>query len=278
MANNPEVVGCIAAAIGQGLAEFVLIGPREEILRTADGSDADISTAQIVEASDGVAASREAARMAADGSVHVIMKGLVQTADFVRAILDKSFGLLPSGGLLSHVAALDVTAYHKTFYLTDAAITVTPDVDEKVTLIQNAVRIASSVGIKQPKVACIAPVEKVSDKVPSTTDAALVVERFRRGHGPVDALVDGPFGLDVAVSPDAARVKGVGGDVAGDADIILVPGIDAGNVLYKSVSLLAHGSVAGVVAGAKVPIVLTSRADSEQTKLSSVLLALASSP
>ncbi len=277
MGNNPEVIGCIGRAISAGLAEFVLIGPTEEICRTAKDAGVDISPAEIVDESNPVAASRQAARMAGDGSADVIMKGLVQTADFVRAVLDKSFGLLPADALISHVAVADVATYHKLLIITDAAIMVQPTVDDKVELIRNAAQIARSIGIALPKVACVAPVEKVSEKVPSTLDAAVITKLFSDDARPLDAIVDGPFGLDVAISSEAAAIKGIGGPVAGDADILLLPGIDAGNVLYKSITTLAGGAVAGVVAGARVPIILTSRADSEESKYHSLLLALASS-
>jgi len=277
MGNNPEVIGCIGRGISAGLADFVLIGPTEEIRRTAGDAGVDISSAEIVEETDPVGASRHAARMAGEGTADVIMKGLVQTADFVRAVLDRSFGLLPPDALISHIAVADVAAYHKLLIITDAAITVQPTVDDKIELIRNAAKIARSIGISTPKVACIAPVEKVSEKVPSTLDAALVTQRFSDKTRPFDAIVDGPFGLDVAISRDAAKIKGIGGSVAGDADIVLVPGIDAGNILYKSISILAGGALAGVVGGARVPIILTSRADSEESKFNSLLLALASS-
>jgi phosphate butyryltransferase len=276
MANNPEVVGCIGRGIAASLAEFVLIGPAEDMRRTAGDAGVDISSAEIIEEANPVAASRLAAQMAGVGSVDVIMKGLVQTADFVRAVLDRAFGLLPAGALISHVAVADVAAHHKLLVITDAAITVQPTVDDKIELIRNAAQVARTIGVAVPKVACVAPVEKVSDKVPSTVAAALVTQRFSGATRPFDAVVDGPFGLDVAISAEAAAIKGIGGQVAGDADILLMPGIDAGNVLYKSISILAGGAVAGVVGGARVPIILTSRADSEESKYFSLLLALAS--
>lgn len=276
MANNPEVIGCIGRAIDEDLARFALIGPGEEIRRTADDAGVDISAAEILEEADPVAACRSAARLAADGRAHVVMKGLVQTADFVRAILDREFGLLPEGALISHVAVADVESYHKLLFITDAAINVAPGLEEKTELIRNACMIAGSVGIEMPKVACVAPAEKRSDKVASTVDAALIVERFSSSNPPANALVDGPFGLDVALSREAASIKGIESRVAGDADIVLMHGLDSGNVLYKSISVLAHGQMAGVVAGARVPVVLTSRADSEESKFLSLLLALVS--
>lgn len=277
MANNPEVMGCIGRGLAAGVAQFILVGPTDEIRLTARNAGVDIASATIVEEPDPVAACARAAGLAGDGSADVLMKGLVQTADFVRAVLDRTHGLLSADALISHVAVADVGTYHKLLILTDAAITVNPTVDEKVELIRNAVNVARSLGITRPKVACVAPVEKVSERVPSTLDAALLAGRFRDDTRPFDAVVDGPFGLDVAISAEAARIKGVGSPVAGDADILLLPGIDAGNVLYKAISILARGAMAGVVAGTRVPIVLTSRSDSEESKYHSLLLALASS-
>ena len=276
MANNPEVIGSIGRGLRNGLADFLLVGPEVGIRETAEAAGVDISQATIVPEADPVEACARAAALAGEGSADVLMKGLVQTADFVRAVLDRKHGLLPPDALISHVAVAHVDRYHKLLVITDAAITVDPTVDEKVELIRNAVAIARSLGVATPKVACVAPVEKVSEKVPSTLDAALIAQRFQGESRPVDAIVDGPFGLDVATSLEAARIKGIESSVAGDADILLMPGLDAGNVLYKAISILAGGAIAGIVAGARVPIVLTSRSDSEENKYHSLLLALAS--
>jgi phosphate butyryltransferase len=276
MANNPEVIGSIGRAIRDGVAHFVLVGPPDEIRATAGEASVDITSADLVDETDPVAACTRVAAMAGSGEAHVIMKGLVQTADFVRAVLDRSHGLLPKDALISHVAVCDVASYHKLLLITDAAITVNPTVDEKVELIRNAAAVAAGIGITAPKVACVAPVEKVSDKVPSTVDAALLTERFTGDTPPVPGVrVAGPFGLDVAISRTAASIKGISSPVAGDADVLLMPGLDAGNALYKAITVLAGGMMAGVVAGTRVPIVLTSRADSEETKYLSLLLALA---
>jgi phosphate butyryltransferase len=272
MATNAEVIGSISRVLSEDLADVVLLGPPEEIHEAAVETGADISSATIVDVAEPVDACRTAASMAAEGRVNALMKGLVQTADFVKAVLDRSFGLLPRGGLISHVAVVDVPRHHKLLLVTDAAINVSPGVQEAATLVRNAAVVAKSVGIDRPLVACVAPAEKVSDKVPSTGHSAALARLFADlDDGPV---VEGPFGLDVAVSPEAAAIKGIGGEVPGRADIVLLPCLDAGNVLYKSLTVLAGASVAGVVAGAKVPIVLTSRADSEETKFLSILLSL----
>ena len=272
MANNPEIVGCIADALARGIARFVLIGPVEEIVRVADEAGADIAEAQMVEEIDPVAACDRAARMAAGGEADVLMKGLVQTADFVRSILNRERGLVAPGGVLSHIALCDVEGFDRLFLMTDAAIMTYPDAAQKRLIVENAVRCANAIGIKVPRVAMVAPVEKVSARVPSTGDAATVVAGFA---GDERFEIDGPFGLDVAISGEAASIKGIGGAVAGRADVLVLANIDAGNVLYKALTGFAGAGIAGIVSGATVPVVLTSRADSEETKMHSLQFALA---
>jgi len=272
MANNPEIVGCIAEALALGIARFVLIGPVDEIVRVVDEAGADISAAQMVEEADPVAACDRAADMAAAGEADVLMKGLVQTADFVRSILNRERRLVAPGGVLSHVALCDVDGFDRLFLLTDAAIMTYPDVEQKRLIVENAVRCAHAIGIERPRVAMVAPVEKVSERVPSTGEAASVVAGYA---GDERFEIDGPFGLDVAISAEAASIKGIAGAVAGRADVLVLANIDAGNVLYKALTGFARAGIAGIVAGATVPVVLTSRADSEEAKLNSLQFALA---
>ncbi|MFW5744626.1 MAG: phosphate acyltransferase [Spirochaetota bacterium] len=272
MANNPEVIGAIAAAMEVGIARFALIGPTSQILAVAEEAEVELGEAMIENEPDPVRACARAAAMASAGEAQVLMKGLVQTADFVRSILDRELGLVPVGNLLSHVALCDVERYDRLFLLTDAAITTYPEADAKARLVENALACADPLGVERPACAMVAPVEKVSEKVPSTTDAASVVAAFADDER---IAVDGPFGLDVAVSPAAATVKGIDGPVAGHADILVMPNIDAANAVYKSLVAFAGARVAGIVAGAAVPAVLTSRADSEQSKFDALRFALA---
>lgn len=275
MANNPEVIGAIGAAMEEGLARFALIGPVAQIRAVARDARVELGEATIVDETDPVRACARAAAMASAGEAQVLMKGLVQTADFVRSILDRELGLVPAGSLLSHVALCDAERYDRLFLLTDAAITTYPDADQKAQLVENALACAAALGFERPACAMVAPVEKVSEKVPSTTAAASVVARFAHDHR---FDVDGPFGLDVAVNPEAASTKGIAGPVAGRANILVMPSIDAANALYKSLVAFADARVAGIVAGATVPVVLTSRADSEQSKLDALRFALAVAP
>lgn len=275
MANNPEVIGAIGAAMDAGIAEFALIGPGAQIRAVAEQSGVKLRGAVVEDEADPVRACARAASMAAAGEAQVLMKGLVQTADFVRSVLDRDRRLVLPGRLLSHVALCDAERYDRLFLLTDAAITTHPDAGQKEQLVENALACAGPLGVERPACAMVAPVEKVSEKVPSTTDAASVVAAFADDER-LD--IDGPFGLDVAVSPTAAAIKGIGGPVAGRADILVMPSIDAANAVYKALVAFAGARVAGIVAGARVPVVLTSRADSEQSKFDALRFALAVAP
>lgn len=270
MANNEEIIGCIGAAIEARVAQFILLGPGAELRALAARHQVSLGDAEFLEETDGRSACARAAELAATGKAQVLMKGLVQTADFVRSILARE-ELVPEGTLLSHVAMVEPAGFDRRFFLSDAAITTFPDPEQLCGLVRNAVSVARATGITRPRVAMVAPVEKVSEKIPSTVAAARVVESFADDE---TFAIDGPFGLDVAISREAALVKGIGGEVAGRADIIITPSIDAGNVLYKALTGFLGVPVAGIVAGSRCPAVLTSRADSEERKLASLQFAL----
>ncbi|HUX14248.1 MAG TPA: phosphate acyltransferase [Spirochaetia bacterium] len=278
MAENEEIIRCIAEASDQMIADFILIGDREKIEKTAAACGVSIGTAEFIPETDPIAACAKAAELASSGKADILMKGLVQTSDFTRAILNHQYRLIDEQRLISHVAVFEIPAYHKILIVTDAAINVAPGLEQKIVLVQNAVWVARSLGISRPNIACVAPSEKVSPKIQSTVDAAEIVRRNEEGalvEQLGDVEIAGPFGFDVAVSTEAAEIKCVASPVAGNADILLLPNLEAGNVLYKSLTLFGGAKVAGIVAGARVPVVLTSRADSEQSKLLSVLLAVA---
>ena len=200
------------------------------------------------------------------------MKGLVDTSIIMKQVLDKEIGLR-TGKVISHVAVFNVDTYHKVFMVTDAAMNIAPDLNQKKEIIENAVVLAKALEIEKPKVAIIAAKEKVSPKMEATVHAKELAEMNQRGEI-LDCIVDGPFALDNAVSKESARVKGIESEVAGDADILLVPDIDAGNVLYKSLTFLGNAKSAGLIIGTKSPIVLTSRADNDEAKLNSIALAV----
>lgn len=273
-ASHEEILGCIGRAIGR-IADFVLIGNESGIRLAAGRAGSDLTGARFLEEKGEAASCSRAARLVRDGEAQLLMKGQVQTAAFIRAILDRENGLIGPGRLLSHVTVCGIPRYHKPLIITDAAIAVDPGVEQKAHILRNALTVARQLGIRRPKVACVAPVEKENPRIRSTVDAAALVRLAGdplEGFGELDIL--GPVGLDIAVSVEAARTKGVAGPVAGDADILLLPDLDSANALYKSLTVFSGALMASVVAGARVPVVLTSRADSEETKYLSLLLAL----
>ncbi|MCU0780183.1 MAG: bifunctional enoyl-CoA hydratase/phosphate acetyltransferase [Akkermansiaceae bacterium] len=275
MANAPEVIRCIAKATRAGLARFVLIGPVARIKAVAAKHRADLGDARFIDEDNDEAACSLAARLVKDGEVRMIMKGLVPTATFSRAFLNKELELVPPGNLVSHVAFMDIPGYHKLLVMTDGGLNIDPDLKRKAAILRNAIDFCARVGIRRPKVALISAIEKVTPKMRSTTDAHDLVQMAEEGRF-MDAIIDGPFGLDIALSEEAARIKGAASEVAGDADILLMPNIESGNVFYKAVTRFTPCGVAGVIAGARCPIIITSRADAETAKFRSVALAVKS--
>ncbi len=273
-ADDDAVLGAVAAGLAAGV-DFYLVGNPESIRRTADVHGVDLGSATLVEPEepDEAFICRTAARLCARAEAGVLMKGLVGTAAFTRAILDKEIGLTGEGVLLSHVGLFADPRNGRFFLISDAAINITPDIEAKKKILSNIVDVARSLGIDEPKIALLAPVEKVSPKIQSTVDSA-ELKNWLNGGALGKAVADGPFALDVAASSAAAEIKGLKSPVAGRADIYLVPNLDAGNVLYKSLTVFAGAESAGILAGARVPVVLTSRADSEVVKIASLGLAL----
>ncbi|MGE0074972.1 MAG: phosphate acyltransferase [Sphaerochaetaceae bacterium] len=285
MSESKKTVALVGAAHNESLramqafqtehdAEFLLIGNTKETREKARALGIEIEGLRIIDASDDIEACKLAAHAAMDGSVHVLMKGSVHTADFLRAILDKEYGLLPEGSLLSHVARLVLPWYHKQLLLTDAAVSIVPDLDKKVQIIANAIAVAHNIGIPQPKVALVCPVETVNPRIVSTTDASQIVFLQKNTAVFEDAVIEGPFGLDVALSVQAARVKGIEGEVPGDADILVFGNIDAANATFKAFLSAPDVISAGIVVGAKLPVVLTSRSESMHTRVESINMAL----
>lgn len=275
MANDSKVIRCIGKAIKLGLAHFILIGPTENILAVAREHGVELGDAEFLDEVDDITACASAAMLVREKRAQVIMKGRVHTAIFSRAFLNKELDLVAPGNLVSHVALLDIENYHKVLLMTDGGLNIDPDVCRKVSILKNAIAIAKSIGIEQPKVALLSAIEKVTPKIRSTTDAAEIVCLAQQGEFG-DAIVDGPFGLDIAVSSEAAKIKGVRSPVSGDADILLVPNIETGNVLYKTLTQFTSTQVAGLIAGARCPVIITSRSDTEEVKLHSIGLAVKS--
>jgi len=272
VAEDIEVLSAVKKAKELNIVEPILVGNREKIEEISREIGFDLKDIEIVDEKDGQLAARKATELVSSGKAHILMKGLIDTSIIMKQVLDKEIGLRTEK-IISHVAVFDVDTYHKLLFVTDAAMNISPDLNQKKDIILNAVSLAHSMGIDNPKVAVIAAKEKVSPKMEATIHAKELAEMNKNGEI-TGCIVDGPFALDNAISRKAAETKGIKSEVAVDADILLMPYIEAGNVLYKSLTYFANSKNAGIILGAKAPIVLTSRADSEETKLYSIVLAV----
>lgn len=273
VAEDHEVIEAVAKAIKLQLAQFRLYGNQEKIMGMLQEHGLQTSEhIEVIAAASSAEAAELSVKAVRNGEADVLMKGNIPTANILKAVLNKEWGLR-KGSALSHVAAFEVPNYDRLIFVTDAAMNIAPDVTQKAAIIQNTVEVAQAIGIDLPKVAPIAAVEVVNPAMQATIDAAMLTQMNRRGQIK-NCVVDGPLALDNAVSQIAAEHKGIVSDVAGKADILLVPTIEAGNVLYKSLVYFADAKVGAMIAGAKAPIVLTSRADSAETKVYSLALAV----
>ncbi len=272
VAQDAEVLLAVDAAYELGIAGAILVGCEAEIRQIAAKLNINVDKYTIVDEADKVEACRKAVKLVRDGQADVVMKGLVDTSIILKAVLDKEIGLRMSP-VLSHVAVFEVPGYDRLFYLTDAAMNIAPDLEAKKHILRNAVTVAHALGNENPIACALCAVEKVNPKMQATLDAAALVEANQAGEIE-GCTVIGPLALDNAISPEAAKHKGISDPNAGKADILLVPAIEVGNVFYKSMVFMARAKNAGMIVGAKAPIVLTSRADSDETKLNSIALAL----
>lgn len=268
-AEDEDVLKAVKTASDMGLINGILIGDKEKIEPILDRLKMERRNLEIIDEKNAVKAVTLAVEMAKKGEVQALMKGLIQTRDFLKGIVsgDKS---LTGGRLLSHVAVFQVPHMEKLIIVTDAAMNIAPDILQKYQIMKNSLKVAQSLGIECPKVAVLSAVEMVNPSIPSTMDAAILSKMAQRDR--LDAIVDGPLALDNAVSKEACAHKGIDSPVGGDADILLVPELVSGNILYKSLVYFAKAKVAGVVVGAEVPVVLTSRADSDESKTYSIAL------
>jgi phosphate butyryltransferase len=270
-AADLPVLEAVRAATEAGIVQPLLVGDRRGIEEMAAEIGMDVSKTEIIDIADPAGAAAKAVSLVREDAAQILMKGFVATEVLLRAVLNKENGL-PTGKLLSHAGIFESPHYPKLFCVTDAAMNIAPTLEEKAVILHNAVSLFHKLGEENPKVAVVAAVETVNPKMEPTIHAAMLAQMNRRGQIR-GCLVDGPLALDNAVSEEAAAHKNIAGEVAGHADIILVPDIEAGNVLYKSLVFLGGALTAGIVIGAKAPIVLTSRADSQQSKLYSIALA-----
>ncbi|MGM0751396.1 MAG: phosphate butyryltransferase [Bacillota bacterium] len=276
-AEDKEVLGAVAMAVEKDMAKFLLFGDKEKIISLIEEVAPQLrshSSIKIKHAFSPQKSAELAVKAVKENEAGALMKGNVPTAVILKAVLNKEWGLR-TGNVLSHVAAFEVEGFDRLTFITDAAMNIAPDLQQKAQIIENAVEIARSIGVLHPKVAPIAAVEVVNPAMQATVDAASLTMMNQRGQIR-NCTVDGPLALDNAVSHHAAEHKGIESEVAGQADILLVPNIETGNALYKSLIYFAKAKVGAVIAGAKAPIVLTSRADSAESKLYSLALAICS--
>ncbi|MGB9780737.1 phosphate butyryltransferase [Caldanaerobacter sp.] len=269
-AADEDVLEAIKEAHEKGIVRAILVGDKEKIERIASSIGMSLKDHEIVEAKSNLDACREAVRLVNEGKADILMKGLVQTAEILKVVLDKEIGLR-TGRTLSHVAVFE-SPYERLILLTDAAMNIAPDLKVKIDIILNAIDVAKQIGIDAPRVAILGAVETVNPDMQATLDAAILSKMSERGQIK-GAIIDGPLALDNALSIEAARHKGIVSPVAGNADILVVPDIEAGNILYKAITYIAQREIAGIIMGAKKPIVLTSRADSSDAKFNSIMLA-----
>ena len=277
-AADKAVLEAVSMAIGQGLASFRLYvdEPKlKELIRKGFPHLEYHPNIELYHVKGAAQAAKEAVKSVYINDSNVLMKGHIPTAVLMKAVLSPDFGLR-TGRVLSHVAAFEIQGFDRLIFITDAGMNISPDLQQKAQIIQNAVQIARSTGVEMPIVAPLAAVEVINPSMQATLDAAALTAMNRRGQI-TDCIVDGPLALDNAISIEAAEHKGIFGETAGKADILLVPNIESGNILYKSLVYFSKAKVGGVIAGAKAPIVLTSRADSAESKLFSLALAICSS-
>jgi phosphate acetyltransferase len=268
--DETSLRGAMQAAAEQ-LIEPVLVGPAAKIVTVAAEHGIDIAGREIVDAPHSHAAAAQAVALIREGRGELLMKGSLHTDELMREVTSSATGLRTERRI-SHVFVMDVPGHPETLFITDAAINIFPDLDTKRDIIQNAIDLWAGIGLGTPKVAILSAVETVTTKIPSTIEAAALCKMAERGQI-TGGLLDGPLAFDNAIDPEAARIKGIGGPVAGHAQILVVPDLEAGNMLAKNLTFLARADAAGIVLGARVPIVLTSRADSVRSRLASCAVA-----
>lgn len=269
-AQDKVVLEAVVQAVKDNIVDVILVGDKKKILSLGEELNLDLSNMRIEDECDINKAAAKAVDLVSRGEAQFLMKGILGTADLLKAVLNKEAGL-KTNNLLSHVMIYEVPTYHKLLFLTDGGMVPYPELKDKIGIINNAVKVAHSLQIEKPMVAPICAVEVVNPSMQATLDAAALATMNKRGQIK-GCIIDGPLALDNAISKEAAHHKGIVSEVAGETDILLVPNIEAGNFLGKSLTYFAQAESAGVIVGAKCPVVLVSRADSAKSKLYSIAL------
>ena len=273
--QDEDVLIAVENGRKEHIVNAILIGDIDKTKKIAKNLNINLDNYELIDIKDMSEACLKAVELVSSGKADMVMKGLVDTSIILKAVLNKEVGLR-TGNILSHVAVFDIEGYDRLFFITDAAMNLAPDVNGKKQIIENACSVARALDIEEPKVALICAKEKVNPKMKDTVEAKELEDMYLRGEIK-NCIVGGPFALDNAISEEAAKHKGMNHPVAGKADILVVPDIEAGNVLYKSITYFAKCENAGLIVGAKAPIILTSRADSDKTKLNSIALGVLAS-
>ena len=269
-AGAEDVLRAVEAARKEGLADSILVGDKKEIIQVAEKMGIDPADYEIIDQPDKTETARCAVELVRNKKVSILMKGMMGTARLLKAVLDKEIGLR-TNRLLSHAYVLEVKNYNRIIVITDGAMNISPDLNQKAQIIQNAIYFCHALGIEKPKVAALTAVELVNPVMPATIDAACLAKMSERGQI-VGGTVDGPLAFDNAISKEAALHKGIESPVSGEVDILLAPDIEAANIFAKGLVYLAKAQPAGVLLGAKAPVVLVSRTDSAESKLYSIAL------
>ena len=267
VAQDEPVLEAVKEAKEQGIADAILVGDKEKIKEIAAKVDMDITQYEIIHEADPKKATLFAVQLVSSGKADMVMKGLVDTATFLRSVLNKEVGLR-TGKIMSHCAVFEIEGIDRLIFLTDAAFNTYPDLKAKVQIVQNAVSVAHACGVELPKVAPVCAVEVVNPDMPATIDASLLTTMNARGQIK-GCIIDGPLALDNAISEEAAHHKGISGPVAGKADILMLPNIETANVMYKCLTYTSKSRNGGLLVGTSAPVILTSRADRKSTRLNS---------
>ena len=268
-AHDEEVLLAVKDACEMNIIKAILIGEEEKIRKIADDIKFDLSEVEVIDESDLKLCAEKAVKLVSSGKADYVMKGLLDTSIILKEVLNKEYGLR-TNSLLSHVMIYEVPSYHKLLILTDGGMNIDPDVSQKKKIADNAIKAAKSLGIYTVKVACLAAKEKVNPKMQATLDADELKSMCKNGMFGNGVIVEGPIAFDLAVSEEACKIKGYESEVGGDADILLVPTIETGNGIGKALTYMANAKSAGIIMGAKAPIVLVSRADTHESKLYSI--------
>lgn len=269
-AHEQEILLAAEDAEKRGLADCILVGDRTVIGEIAEQASIHIGRMMVIHEPEPKLAARKVMELVRLGHAQIAMKGKIETGDFLRAALDREVGLRV-GRLLTHVGIFEIPGFDRLIFISDAGVVVAPTMEQKIEIVQNAIYVAQRLGVEQPKVAILAATEMVNPKIPTTLDAANLSKMADRGQIE-GGLIDGPLALDNAISPESAQIKGIKSDVAGRADILIPPDVEAANVLAKAITYFAKGNMAGVVVGGKSPLIVASRSDPHETKLVSMAL------